>query len=141
MLLSQVRAALQAGFLARLARAGFIDLTPALAALMPALDAEGSIRAADLAKRVGLTKQALSQSIQELVTRGYLEQVRDPHDARAKLIRLAPRGSALRAAGLAAKAEMAERLLGQIGPGTAARLAEDLRALLAALAANHTMPR
>jgi Transcriptional regulators len=48
--------------------------------------------------RAGITKQAISQLVRELEARGYVEQVPDSTDTRAKIVRLTNRGVALHAA-------------------------------------------
>src|SRR5260370_7440700 len=78
----------------RLTALGFDDLTPAFASVMPLLDAKGS-RATVLAQKAGVTKQAMSQLVKLLEQRDYVEQVADPTDTRAKVIRLTKRGIAL----------------------------------------------
>src|SRR5579883_2297185 len=69
--------AMVAAMMARLAPRGFDGLTPAFAGLIPLLDAAGA-RPTALAQQAGVTKQAMSQLIRELETRGYVEQVPDP---------------------------------------------------------------
>lgn len=60
-------------------------------ALFPHLSREG-VRGADLAKKLGVTKQAVSQLITELEEWGVVEQVADPADGRAKLVRFTKKG-------------------------------------------------
>src|SRR5690348_13214240 len=85
--------------MAKVAECGFKDMTPAFAKLMPLLDPTGKgSRARELAQRSGVTKQAMSQLVRELERRGYIEQIADPKDTRAKLVRLTVRGIELRAA-------------------------------------------
>ena len=59
--------------------------------LFPHIDLEGT-RLTQLAARVGISKQAVGQLVDELVELGGLERVADPHDGRAKLIRFRRRG-------------------------------------------------
>jgi len=66
-------------------------VTPAFSSLMPLLDATG-VRPSTLAQRAGITKQAISQLVRELETRGYVGQVPDSTDTRAKIVRLTKRG-------------------------------------------------
>jgi len=76
----------------RLAVEGFVGLTPAFASVMPLLDAKGS-HATVLAQKAGVTKQATSQLVKLLEQRDNVEQVADPTDTRAKVIRLTKRGT------------------------------------------------
>jgi len=59
--------------------------------LLPHLDLEGT-RITDLAERVGVTKQAISQLVDELEAMGVLERVADPDDARARRVVLTRAG-------------------------------------------------
>lgn len=61
--------------------------------LLPHVDLDGT-RLTDLADRLGVTKQAAGQLVDELVEMNLLERVTDPADARAKLVRFSPRGRA-----------------------------------------------
>jgi DNA-binding MarR family transcriptional regulator len=60
-------------------------------ALFPHLTSRG-VRGAELAKKLGITKQAVSQLITELEEWGMVEQVPDPEDGRAKLVRFTRKG-------------------------------------------------
>src|SRR5687768_17254144 len=59
--------------------------------LLPHLDFEGT-RMVDLAKKMDVTKQAVSQLVTELEMVGFVELVPDPDDGRAKRVRLTRRG-------------------------------------------------
>ena len=59
--------------------------------LFPHIDMEGT-RLTDLAARVGISKQAVGQLVDELEEMGAVERVPDPRDGRAKLIRFASEG-------------------------------------------------
>lgn len=67
------------------------DLTTAQGRLLAGVDAEGT-RLTDLAGRAQITKQSAGFLVDHLERLGYVERVPDPTDARARLIRLAPRG-------------------------------------------------
>jgi len=104
-----------AAMMVRLTARGFDGMTPAFASLIPLLDADGA-RSTVLAQRASVTKQAISQLVRELETRGYVEQVRDPTDTRAKIVRLTKRGVALRDACMQVRGELqalAARTLGK----------------------------
>lgn len=73
-------------------RAGPV-LRPSHTALFPHVDLEGT-RLTELARRLGVTKQAASQLVDELEAMGVLERVPDPKDGRAKLVRFSRRGRA-----------------------------------------------
>ncbi len=61
------------------------DLRPAHTRLFPHIDYEGT-RLTELARRVGISKQATAQLVDELEAMRVLERVPDPEDGRAKLI-------------------------------------------------------
>jgi DNA-binding MarR family transcriptional regulator len=83
-------------------------------ALFPHLTSEG-VRGADLAKKLGVTKQAISQLVAELEYWGVVEQVEDPKDGRAKLVRFTPKGEQGLLEGLTVLRELEQELEGQIG--------------------------
>ena len=56
---------------------------------------DGGIRLTDLADRLGITKQATGQLVDDLVATGDLERRPDPSDGRAKLIDFGPRSGDL----------------------------------------------
>ncbi len=118
---------------ARVAARGFDGLTPAFAALIPLLDANGA-RPTVLAQRSGVSKQAMSQLVRELETRGYVEQISDRTDTRAKIVRLTKRGVALRAACIDARRELQAVAAETLGKAKLARLQDDLAELAAAFA-------
>lgn len=62
--------------------------------LFPHVDLEGT-RMSVLAERVGVSKQAIGQWVDELEGMGLLERVPDPDDGRAKLVRFARDGESL----------------------------------------------
>jgi DNA-binding MarR family transcriptional regulator len=96
------------------------------------LDVTGA-RPTVLAQRSGVSKQAMSQLVRELETRGYVEQVPDPTDTRAKIVRLTKRGVALRAACLEARSELQALAAETLGKVKLARLQRDLTQLTSAL--------
>ncbi len=72
-------------------------------------------RAADLARQLGTSKQAIAQAIQRLERLGYVERLEDPADGRARLVRLTARGRALHRRGLDASERVEERLRRALG--------------------------
>lgn len=116
----------------RLAVLGFDGLTPAFASVMPLLDAKGS-RATVLAQKAGVTKQAMSQLVKLLEQRDYVEQVADPTDTRAKVIRLTKRGIALRRACEDVRKELEANALKTLGKKDLSKLHQDLNRLIASI--------
>ncbi len=116
----------------RLTARGFDGLTPAFAGLIPLLDADGA-RPTVLAQRANVTKQAISQLVRELETRGYTEQLPDPTDTRAKIVRLTKRGVALRAACVQVRGEIQALASKTLGKARLAQLTRDLTRLTTTL--------
>ncbi|HEY1531148.1 MAG TPA: MarR family transcriptional regulator [Galbitalea sp.] len=118
--------------MAKIADAGFAGVTPAFASFLVLLDAAGA-RPTALAQRAGITKQAVSQLVRELEARGYVEQIPDSTDTRAKLARLTEQGVALQAACAEIKHELQSVAVEKLGTLRVARLQQDLVDLAAAL--------
>lgn len=97
-------------------------------ALFPHLTSEG-VRGADLAKKLGVTKQAVSQLVAELEYWGVVEQVEDPKDGRAKLVRFTAKGEQGLLQGLAVLGALERELADKIGK----RRMQDLHTALLAL--------
>jgi DNA-binding MarR family transcriptional regulator len=114
----------------RLAEAGFDDQRPSDDAAFAHIPPEG-IRLTDLARRAGVSKQAMAEVVASLESRGYVERTPDPTDGRARLIRFSQRGwasvdvalDALEAAEQDLRAELGDRTLKQLR-ATLARIVE-----------------
>ena len=79
--------------LGRLSAAGFDDVQPAHFAPLQALwDCPEGARATELAARARITKQSMSELVEQLALRGYVERVPDPLDGRARLVRITTLG-------------------------------------------------
>jgi len=76
-----------------LAAEGFDDITLAQARVAARVGEDGT-RLTELAEQAQITKQAAGSLVDQLERAGYVERVPDPTDARARLVRLAPRGRA-----------------------------------------------
>jgi DNA-binding MarR family transcriptional regulator len=76
-----------------LAASGFDDITLAQARVAARVG-EGGVRVTELAEQSQVTKQTAGFLVDQLERAGYVERVPDPTDARARLVRLAPRGRA-----------------------------------------------
>jgi DNA-binding MarR family transcriptional regulator len=110
------------------AEAGRVAFKKSHANLLPYLDFHG-VRITVLADKLGITKQAVSKVVGEMVDDGVVEVVADPDDARAKLVRFTAVGAAAIQHGLAVLAQL-ERELARL---TGARAMKQLRAALVAL--------
>jgi DNA-binding MarR family transcriptional regulator len=112
---------------ARLALRGYDDFPFASASLLWLMD-EGGTRSTVLAQRAGVTKQAMSQLVRLMERQGYLEQVSDQTDTRAKVVRMSKRGEAVKTACVEVREELNRKLAGALGMNEAARLEENLDA-------------
>lgn len=75
---------------------GFDDITLAQGRLAARIG-EGGTRVTELAEQAQVTKQTAGFLVDQLERAGYVERVPDPTDARARLVRLAPRGKEVQA--------------------------------------------
>ena len=117
-----------AAVVAELRLRGYVDFPFASASLLWLLD-EGGTRSTLLAQRAGVTKQAMSQVVRIMERQGYLQQVADPEDTRAKIIKMTVRGEAVKAACV----EVREKLNRQIAQAIGLRKAKELEAYLDAM--------
>ena len=109
---------------------GFADLRPAHGFAF-ALISAGGATVVELAQHLDVTKQAASQMVEDLVSKGYVERRPHPDDARARLIVLTEKGWACTRAADEASEETLRPWADAIGP----RRLNALRADLARIAA------
>lgn len=102
--------ALQADLEAR----GFTDLGGAYGYVFRALASE-ALHLHELASRLGMTDQGASKIVSEMVARGYVDRSPDPHDGRAKELRLATRGRTALAAARRFHATYERKLRAKLG--------------------------
>jgi DNA-binding MarR family transcriptional regulator len=76
----------------RVAERGFDDIVVSDSDVLIHI-AMGGTRLADIAKRRGLSKQAVHERVHSLIARGYLNLVGDPEDRRSKIVRFTARGA------------------------------------------------
>jgi DNA-binding MarR family transcriptional regulator len=110
-----------------LAERGYDDFPFASASLLWLLD-EGGTRSTILAQRAGVTKQAMSQLVRLMERQGYLEQVADPTDTRAKRVRMTRRGEAVKTACVEVRDQLNRKLAKTLGHKQAAQLEANLDA-------------
>lgn len=101
--------------------AGWSEITRAQSLVLARLDPEGT-RSSELARRSGVTRQAVHQTIQELAERGVLELAPDPTSQRAKLVVLTRRGKRLVVEAREIFRELEDTLAHRIGRKRVARL-------------------
>lgn len=100
--------------------------------LFPFIELEGT-RLTDLAARVGVSKQAAGQLVEELEEMGVLERAPDPADGRAKLVRFSARGRRGLLEGVAVLRRLEAELSARLADGDLERLHGILLRLLDAL--------
>ena len=107
-------------------------IRPAHTSVFPHLDHAGT-RLTDLAARMGISKQAVGQLVDELEQMGVVERIADPSDGRAKLIRFSSKPGTSLLDGLAHLQKLERELGDTVGRERMAALHDGLSALLAAL--------
>jgi DNA-binding MarR family transcriptional regulator len=105
-----------------LVRRGFHDVRPAHGFAFVRIS-HGDATVLDVAEHLGVTKQAASQLVEQLVQRGYVTRVADPSDARRRLLALTARGRACTRAAEASAAEAVTAWQGELGVDGTRRLA------------------
>ncbi|MGC9537846.1 MarR family winged helix-turn-helix transcriptional regulator [Streptomyces sp. UG1] len=104
---------------------GFEGLRPAHGFAFTRLAPEGAT-VTDLAAHLGVTKQAASQLVDELVRKGYVERRPHPQDARARLLVLTERGWACARAAEEAAADVVREWSALVGEGEVRDLCRQL---------------
>lgn len=112
-----------------LAERGFDDVRPAHGfAFVRISSADATV--ADVAAHLGVSKQAASQLVEQLVQRGYVTREPDPSDRRARLLRLTERGWECTRAAEHAAAETTAAWERQLGVQDMAALHDALQAVV-----------
>jgi DNA-binding MarR family transcriptional regulator len=107
---------------------GYADLTPTWVMLLANVDTEGT-RLVTLSARTGTSRQAVSQLVNEIAARGYLERTPDPDDGRAVLVRHTAAGRRMLADALEVMADLERRYTEIIGESRMRQLKRTLAML------------
>ncbi|MBC7300798.1 MAG: MarR family transcriptional regulator [Nocardia sp.] len=118
---AEVTQAVHAG----VAAAGFTDIRPTHGFAFVRMAPDGAT-VGEIADHLGVTKQAASQLVDELVTKGYADRNPHPRDARARLITLTERGWACTRAADAALADFTQHWSDTLGPAALAQVSKAL---------------
>lgn len=109
--------------------AGF-PIRPKHSAVFAQIGPEGA-RASELARRAGMSAQAMGEIIDELEAEGWVERIADPSDRRAKIVRLTELGQENQRAGETAALAVEDDIVERIGVEGHRQLRELLEKLLA----------
>ncbi|HEX5936276.1 MAG TPA: MarR family transcriptional regulator [Actinomycetota bacterium] len=123
---------LAADLVVELEERGWPDLRASQAALLLNVDRRFGTRLTELARRAGVTKQAMMVVVDELEVRGLVRRTPDPEDGRAKVVRLTARGRTLAAECRRAVAAVETRARRTLGGRRYESLRETLDLLLEA---------
>jgi DNA-binding MarR family transcriptional regulator len=105
---------------------GYDDIRPAHGFAFVRISA-GNATTLDVAEHLGVTKQAASQLVEQLVRRGYVVRTRDAADARRRPLALTAQGRECTKAADECLAEVVARWRGQLRPDEQRQLASLLR--------------
>jgi DNA-binding MarR family transcriptional regulator len=97
--------------------AGFAEVRASHGSVLVPLFEDDELRMGELARRSGLSKQAMTTLVRSVEEAGLVTRARDSSDGRAYRISLTPRGQALR--------PVAENVLANLAARARSRLADD----------------
>ena len=121
------------------AQSGISTLRPAHTKLLPHIDLGGT-RLTDLAARLGVSKQAAGQLVDEMIGMGMLERAPHPDDGRARMVRFSARGRRGLLHGLGVLREIEGELAAKLGARDVAALRRLLARLLSTLEQRRPVP-
>jgi len=123
--------AMESRIFGALRQAGYGDVTPAQGRVFRVIGPDGS-RLTDIAQAARVTKQTAGFLVDQLIRAGYVVRVPDPADARARLIKIAPKGSAVIPIGAAVVAGVEAEWAALLGQERMQMLRETLQLLFEA---------
>lgn len=114
----------------KLHRMGYHDLTQFQAEIISYIELDGT-RIKTLVNTTQTTKQAVGETVAQLVNAGYLKKAKDPKDGRAQLLRFTPLGEQFLLDAHRIKAELEQEYTTYLGRETFGHLQKALRSLAA----------
>lgn len=111
---------------AELSRQGHPDMRPMYGFVFQVIGRSGTT-AAELGRRLGISKQAAAKHIDALERLGYVERRPDPDDARSKMVLLTERGTDALARSARIFDELRARWAMVLGPERLRAMEDDLR--------------
>jgi len=87
---------------------------------------DGITRPSDLARNIGVSRQAIQQTLVEMERAGLVRLVPDPSDGRAKIVKFSRRGSGIGEAAFAAMEAIEAELASRLGGGAVKQLQQSL---------------
>jgi len=88
--------------------------------------ADGTTRPSDLARNIGVSRQAIQQTLVEMERAGLVTLVPDPSDGRAKIVKFSRRGSGIGKAAFTAMSAIEAELASRLGSQAVQQLEEIL---------------
>ncbi len=122
----------KAAYTKKMVNAGHSHFGGAGAAILPYIGPKGA-RPSSIAKRLGVTRQAVQQLIDALERDGVVTRDTDPEDGRAKIVRLTDLGARAHWSGNIVKAEIESGLVAELGAERIETLKAELSAVTALL--------
>ncbi len=113
----------------RLTARGWSDVRPAFGYVLLAAR-ERPLSVSEVARTLGVSKQAASQVLDVMIGSGYVSREADPHDARAKLVRLTERGHRLLGVVEEIYTELEAEWVAVVGADAVAAIRRDLTRVL-----------
>lgn len=114
---------------ARMQARGFGGMQPSYPRLLGNLDTEGT-RISGLARRMGITRQAVAQLVKEIEAAGFVERRADPEDGRGVIVAFTPKGREGLAAAVEVMAEIEAEYADVVGQSGLDELKGHLKAIL-----------
>ncbi len=102
------------GLQAHMMREAGLSLPRAQSMMMASVD-DGMNRQADMAKHLRVSKQAVQQSLKELVAKGFVTVEPDPENGRQKIVLMTDKGREMREIALDGIQVLEEKLASRIG--------------------------